>query len=176
MNGTPELQQAVKIVDPTPYFRHLEERFGISPSTFDGYVLVQPGRKKVYIVTADHRPPTHPRPRTVGLPFLRIYLKFPKLSTAAAQQFGHAATRNVIDADAAQAEAFLTRRNFQVRPDQLTRCTGRGYVLVRYQGYTLGVGFLIPESEGGRVESMLPQSWARDPNAFSLTASQPIRR
>ncbi len=171
MKGTPELQQAVKIVDPAPYFRYLEERFGIPPSTFDGYVLVQPGRKKVYIVTADHRPPARPRPRTVGLPFLRIYLKFPKLSTAAAQQFGHAATRNVIDVDAVQAEAFLTRRDFRARPEQLTLCTGRGYVLVRYQGHTLGVGFLIPDEEGGCVESMLPKSWARDPDSFSLTAS-----
>lgn len=171
MNATLELQQAVKLVDLTPYFRYLEERFGIPPSTFDGYVLVQPSRKKIYIVTAEHRPPTRPCPRTVGLPFLRIYPKFPKLSTAAAQQFGHAATRNVVEADALQAEAFLTRRNFRVCSEQLTCCTGRGYVLVRYQGYTLGVGFLIPGEAGGYVESMLPKSWARDPASFSLTAS-----
>lgn len=170
MQATPELQQAVRVIDPTPYFRYLEERFGIPPATFDGYVLVQPGRKKVYIVTADHRPPAHPRPRTVGLPFLRIYLKFPKLSTAAAQQFGYAATRNVIDTEPPQAEAFLTRRTFHARPEQLVRCTGRGYVLIRYQGHTLGVGFLIPEDAGGRVESMLPKSWARAPSSFSLSA------
>jgi len=162
------LAHAVVVVDPKPQLEYLATRFGIPPDTFAGYVVVRPGRKKLYLVTPDHQPPRNPRPRTIGLPFLRIYGKIPKLSMAAALQFGHAATRNIIDAEAAQAEAFLTRRDFWARPEQLDRCTGKGYVLVRYREHTLGVGFLFPEAEGGRVESLVPKAWARDPDAFKL--------
>ncbi|CAM3338678.1 hypothetical protein [Rhodothermus bifroesti] len=165
---SPALARAVAIVDPKPQLEYLEARFGIPPDTFAGYVVVRPGRKKLYLVTPDHQPPSHPRPRTIGLPFLRIYGQIPKLSMAAALQFGHAATRNIIEAEVAQAEAFLTRRDFWARPEQLDRCTGRGYVLVRYRGQTLGVGFLFPEAEGGRVESLVPKAWARDPGTFKL--------
>lgn len=162
MPARPTLSDIVEVVDPAPYWQLLEERFGIPPSTFDGYALVRPQSKKLYLVPADHTPPARPAPETIGLPFLRVKMKVPKLTTAAAMQFGEHATRNVIDATAAQAEAYLTRQDIAAPTEALARCTGRGYVLVRHGGQTLGVGFLTLDDGRGTVESMFPKSWARE--------------
>ncbi len=164
------LSDVVEVVDPAPYWQLLEERFGIPPSAFDGYVLVRPQSKKLHLVPADHVPPARPTPETVGLSFLRVKMTYPKLTTAAAMQFGRYATRNVVDADAAQAEAFLTRQPFDASAEALARCTGRVYVLVRHAGWTLGVGFLAPNEDGagGTVRSMFPKGWAREAEALAL--------
>lgn len=74
----------VEVVDPAPYWDQLEARFGLSPSTFDGFVLVRPQSKKLHLAPDDHLPPEHPMPDTVGLPFLRTQMAVPKLTTAAA--------------------------------------------------------------------------------------------
>lgn len=169
MSSRPALSDVVEVVDPVPYWQLVEERFGIPPSTFDGFALARPKRKKLYLVPVDHTPPARPAPETIGLPFLRVKMKYPKLTSAAAMQFGRHATRNVIDATADQAAAYLTRRDLTASADRLQRCTGRGYVLVRHAGWTLGVGFLMPAENGtGTVRSMLPKGWARD--AVSLVA------
>jgi NOL1/NOP2/fmu family ribosome biogenesis protein len=163
----PALHTVVDVVDPEPYWTLLEERFGMPRSTFDGYALVQPGSKKLYIVPADHAPPVRPEADVIGMPFLRIKMQVPKLTTAAAMHFGDAATRNVIAADAEQAEAYLTQQDFTVADKQLRQCTGRGYVLIRHREWTLGVGFL-KGTESGAVESMFPGGFARSEDTFSL--------
>ena len=157
-----KLQTSAPVIDPTPYWTIVEERFGIPPSTFADYTLVQPGKKKVYIVPRDHAPPTRPEPHTIGMPFMRVKMKYPKLTTVAAMQFGPAATRNVVPANREQADAYLTREPFNPSPDQLDTCTGRGYVLIRYQSWILGVGFFDPDDgEHGTVRSMFPKSRVR---------------
>ncbi len=161
------LSDVVKVVDPNPYWAMLEERFGIPPSTFDGYALVRPGSKKLHLVPEDHVPPSRPEAETVGLPILRIKMAVPKLTTAAAMHIGSAATRNIIDTEEAQAEAYLTQHAFTASADQLRRCTGRGHVLVRHREWTLGVAFLRSRSSG-IVESMFPGGFAREADGFSL--------
>lgn len=165
---TDALAAVAQLVDPTPYFDFLEDRFGLPPETFAGYVLVRTGKKKIYIVAHDHEPPVEPAPVTIGMPFMRTYLKPPKLSTAAAQKFGGAATRHVIDLDTEQAEAYLTRRDVYTRHAQLHRCSSRGYALVRYNGVVLGVGFVELTDEGGLIRCMLPKAWTRDAGAFTM--------
>lgn len=168
MPDRPALSDVVEVVDPVPYWALIEERFGIPPAVFDGWALVRPQSKKLYLVPEDHAPPARPTPETVGLPFLRVKMKYPKLTTAAAMQFGRHATRNVIEATAAQAAAYLTRQPFSASAEVLARCTGRGYVLVRHAGWTLGVGFLAPgEDGGGTVRSMFPKGWAREAEALA---------
>lgn len=164
----PPLNDVVEVVDADPYWTMLDERFGIPRSTFGGYALVKPGSKKLYIIPEGHVPPARPDADTVGMSFMRIKMSVPKLTTAAAMHFGSAATRNVVDATPAQAEAYLTQQNFEASANQLQRCTGRGYVLVRHRGWTLGVGFLQARGKGV-VRSMFPSGFARDEAAFSLT-------
>lgn len=165
----PALSDVVDVVDPTPYLKQVDRRFGIPPSTFDDYVFVRPNSKKVHLVPRDHRPPSRPEPMSLGMPFIRTYLKYPKLTTAAAMTFGHAATRNVVPADEEQLTAFLTRRPFEASAAQTKSCTGRGYVLVRFKELTLGVGFYKPSARGGIVNSMMPKVWARNAGAFDVS-------
>ncbi|WP_290633714.1 hypothetical protein, partial [Aquisalimonas sp.] len=49
--------------------------------------------------------------------------------------------------------------------EQLAACTSAGYVVLRYRGYTLGLGQLIFDRETGvaHVESLMPKAWSRDP-------------
>lgn len=156
------LADVVEVVDPVPYWTQLKTRFGIPPSTFDGYTLVRPQSRKLHLVPKDHRPPQRPTPDTVGLPFLRVQMAVPKLTTAAAMQFGQHATRNVIDATAGQTEAYLARDAFAPSPDQLVPCTARGYVVVRYSGGGIGIGFLEDDpATAPAVRSMFPKGWTR---------------
>lgn len=164
----PALSDIVDVVDPAPYWTLIEERFGIPPSVFDGFALVQPQSKKLYLVPEEHAPPARPASETMGLPFLRVKMKVPKLTTAAAMQFGRHATRNVIDVGPVPAAAYFTRQPFAASIEALAHCTGRGYVLVRHAGWTLGVGFLVLDDEGGgTVRSMFPKGWARDMVPFT---------
>lgn len=156
------LEDVIDLVDPAPYWALLEERFGIAPETFAGYALVQRGKKKLYLVPRDHRPPVRPTPETIGLPFLRVQMAVPKLTTAAAMQFGMQATRNVIAATAGQAQSYLDREDITPSAEQLAHCTSRGYVIVWHDGWSLGVGFLDADPDAEPcVQSMFPKGWAR---------------
>ena len=156
------LEDVINVIDPAPYWALLEERFGIPPETFEGYALVQRGKKKLYLVSRDHRPPVRPEPETIGLPFLRVQMAVPKLTTAAAMQFGAQATRNVIAATADQAQAYLDRETITPTADQLAHCTSRGYVIMQHDGWSLGVGFLDDDPVAApSIQSMFPKGWAR---------------
>jgi NOL1/NOP2/fmu family ribosome biogenesis protein len=162
MLNRPALADVVEVIDRAPYWDQLATRFGIPPATFDGFMLVQPQSKKLHLVPEDHRPPVRPTPETVGLPFLRIQMAVPKLTTAATMQFGQHATRNVIDATDEQAVAYLARDTFVPSSNQLERCTTRGHVIVRHDGWGVGIGFLEDDPEHGpAVRSMFPKGWAR---------------
>ena len=145
-------------IDPTPWLPPLETHFGISVAAFDDHYLIQPNRKYVAVVPVGHAPPRVPEPEFVGLPLLRIGRAVPKLTTAAAQRFGHHATRNVLVATRAQLDAFLTRQPIAPMPEQTATCTG-GYVLLQHQHLTWGVGFYRPEAN--EVESQFPKVLAR---------------
>lgn len=136
--------------------------FGFPQDLFAGYDLIRTSSKYLSIVARAHQPPARPEPDSIGLSFVRTRLRPPKLTTAAALAFGHAATRNVISVSGAQAEMFFARTAITVTPDQAAACTGAGYVLLRHDGTTLGVGLYTPSPEGGRVESLFPKAWAVD--------------
>ncbi|HET6569729.1 MAG TPA: hypothetical protein VFG50_17310 [Rhodothermales bacterium] len=142
------------------WLRLLEERFGIPPATFDGYTLLMPNPKYLCIVPDDHRPPGDPEPGSTGMVFLRTGTRHPKLTTAAALAFGHAATRNVIAVDREGAEAFLNRKPVEVSAEAARHCTGLGYVIARHADFILGLGFYRPAESGGVLNSLFPKAWA----------------
>ncbi len=152
------LNAVADIIDPAPWYTLLKDRFGIPPETFAGFLVVRPNKKHIALVPDDHAPPRQLEAVTMGLFFLKTNLKFPKLKTGAAQLFGHAATRNVVQMDRAQAEAYLGQQDVYVSEAQAAHCTGRGYVLVRHEELTLGVGFYEPTEQ--RVRSLFPKVWA----------------
>lgn len=161
-----ESDEAAKVLgeteDPRPWLEMLAERFGLSSSLFEGYQFLRRGREGIYLLAQDHRPPERPRPDACGLFFLRTNMRYPKLTTAAAMIFGRHATRNVIALDRQQTEAYLARQSLTVTAAQASRCTGRGYVLLRHRGYTLGLGLYEPDRSAGagRVHSLYPKAWS----------------
>lgn len=160
------LEQHVELVAREPWLQLLEERFGISPSTFDDYYLVRPNNRDLNLVRRDHLPPTRPEPQFIGMSFMRTRMRFPKLTTAAAMSFGPQATRNVVALEPDQADQFLSRQPIELGAAQAQMCTGTGYVLVRIEDVFLGVG--LYRAEEGTVQSLLPKAWtlADDESAF----------
>ena len=145
-------------IEIEPYLLSLEDRFGIPPAVFNDYVFYQKGRKYFYILPANHQPPTKPNIISAGQPFLNIGPKVPKLTSIAATTFGKFVTKNIIVASKKQQEAFVRRKSFKLSAGQIEKCSGYGYVLIRYQNITIGNGF-YRENEG-LCESFFPKTWA----------------
>jgi NOL1/NOP2/sun family putative RNA methylase len=138
-------------------FDILAERFGIERAVFDEFVLLEKSRRDIYAVAADHRPPAIAK-CIVGLPLLHMHFRYPKLTTACAAAFGRYASRHVIDASRSQLQAFLARKPFSLKKGQADACDSTGYVLVRFDGAVLGVGFY--QKADGAVASLFPKSMA----------------
>ena len=138
----------------------LADRFGLAEDAFDGNLLFRKSKDRVYLAACDHRPPKRPRPDAFGMHFMKTDMKFPKLSTAAAQTFGQQASRNFIDLDAEQARAYLNRQRLTVSAAQTRHCADMGYVLLRHWGFVLGVGLYSPAESGGTVGNMYPKGWS----------------
>jgi NOL1/NOP2/fmu family ribosome biogenesis protein len=96
------------------------------------------------------------------MPFMRLNMQFPKLTTAATLAFGHLAKRNVIEVTEEQLDAYLSRRPFFPTPGQLTEDASTGYVVLTFEGITVGLGlfYTATDERGGKVESLYPKSQA----------------
>lgn len=146
---------------PADLLAQLIDRFGLTEADLRPYTLFRQSKWRIYAVVSEHQPPATPPPDAIGMVLLKTGIKYPKLSTAAAQAFGAVATRNLIDADRSQTEAYVNRQTFSLSTAQGQTCTGPGYVLVRHRGFTLGVGLYRPGGDGeGLVESMYPKGWS----------------
>lgn len=80
-------------------------RFGIAPSTFDGYTFWEKGAGKVWVLHGDAATPLPIE--ALGLRCLHTRQEHWKPTTNAVQRFGHHATRNRILLGADQAAAFV---------------------------------------------------------------------
>ena len=138
----------------------LKERFGIDPAAFARYRLVRTSKKYVSIVAVDHEMPPDVRSESVGMPFLRVNLRYPKLTTAGAQLFGKHATRNRVNLKADDASRYVRRVDLTL--DALpASCSGDGYVLVFWETVPLGLGLLVDtEAPRPRMKSLYPGRWS----------------
>lgn len=143
-----------------PWLTILEQRFGIETAVFDPFVIYRVGKKKLYIVNREHQPPSTPQSDSVGMHFMRVEGKYPKLTTGAAMLFGADAKRNVIELDAGQLKAYYTRQEIPLSQQQLANVTQNGYVMLRYRGVVVGQGTYY--QEGHRVAPLFPKAWVRD--------------
>ena len=76
--------------------------------------------------------------------------------------FGGKATRNTVELDTEQIQAYVQREEIRLRKDQIRSCTGIGYVLVRHRDVEFGVALYLPDDHGGsgRMKSLFPKAWA----------------
>ncbi len=145
---------------PPEIMTMLADDFGLTAQIFDSYHLTRQSRKKIYITAKTHQPPQIPAPDAQGMIFINTGTRYPKLSTAAAQLLGPHATRNFINVTRSQLDAYLRRQVMTISATQTRHCTRAGYVLVKYEGYVLGVGMYQPNEFGGVVASLFPKSWS----------------
>lgn len=162
MSDTERLAQ-LEVVDATPWLAFLADRYGLPATTFADFLLVRPSNRRLHLVRRDLQLPTRPAPLAVGLPFLHINRRPPRLTTAAALRFGMGATRNTVQLRSEQIEPFLGSAPFPLLAVQHQHLDGAGHVIVRWQGQVLGLGFYRPRSQ--TVESELPKTWRRQRDA-----------
>ncbi|MCA9961480.1 MAG: NOL1/NOP2/sun family putative RNA methylase [Anaerolineales bacterium] len=157
---TPSDNTAPLDIEREPWLTILCERYGFTPAQFSSYHLFRWSRKRLYLVQQHHLPPNKLNADTIGLHFMNVDGKYPKLTTAAAMIFGHLATRNTIDLEPEQVANYVARHDFKISATQASHCTGTGYIILRYQGFTMGVG--VYRAHAGLVESLYPKGWIRE--------------
>ncbi|MEM7049779.1 MAG: RsmB/NOP family class I SAM-dependent RNA methyltransferase [Acidobacteriota bacterium] len=146
-------------VDPEPCLEVFGQRFGIPARAFEGYRLVAATQGRLALVPDDLELLEAPVPRGVGLPLLRSAMRPPKPTSAAALLLHSWATKNVVELDDRQADDFLRGGEPGLAEAALGACTDTGYVLVRFQGLGLGLGWLNRRSAGASLRSQLPAGW-----------------
>lgn len=161
---------SIEAIDPSPWLELLEERFAIPPSAFDDYLMHRPNTKCIHVVARGHEPPLRPEPASIGLPFLRTKMRYPKMTTAATMAFGHLARRHVVALEEAQLDEYLSRQLVELTPAQEAGLGSRGYVIARYQGLSLGQGLYYPTDARGpaRLISMFPGALANNTERRAL--------
>ena len=153
----PALDRLGTAVDDDPRLGTLRDHYGLSPEVWRGLRFHARG-DDVHATSADHAPMAKPRPQASGFPVFKRAASWPKPSTAAAMRLGDPAVRNVVDLTRDQRDAYQRRRAFRIEPDQVRACTGRGYVIVRYAGLSLGAAFLTG-LDPPEIRSEFPRVW-----------------
>ncbi|MEC8052875.1 MAG: hypothetical protein VX210_18910 [Myxococcota bacterium] len=154
----PSLAQRVQSVDQQSLKTLLTTRFGVPAPVLENIYFFQSNRRSVSIVNADHADLAD-QAEAHGIPFAYTDSAVPKLTTAAVSFLGHHATASIVHLESStQADAFLSRTMITLAHAQ--QCS-KGYVVVRFDGLTLGLGILRVTDEGRMtVESCYPKAWA----------------
>lgn len=159
--GERAVADVVREVDASAYVDLMVERFGMAPDLFAPYLFYRPKPENVWMVNRDLRVPERPQPHTLGMPFFRTDMRFPRPSTNAAVKFGFAATRNIVELTEDEVPFFLYRRDVALGA-RVHELRGNGYVMVRYRGRSLGFGYYAPNSdhvERGVLKTHCPKAW-----------------
>jgi NOL1/NOP2/fmu family ribosome biogenesis protein len=115
--------------------RELSERFGIPVETLDRLAAVEE-QETVFVGTPEVMDFDAVRPMRRGIRLARVYPYSLKPTTFGMQVLGGHATRNVIDVDDQQAKLLINGGSLS--PDVEV---DNGFVLVRWRGFVVGVGF-----------------------------------
>lgn len=158
--------QGLVVVDPDPICSHVNHRFQFPTGLFDTLIFFRASRKVVRAASPPMDIPPSPPIDRVGIDFLRIDMSNPRMTTSAAMTWGARATINFVETSRRQCTDYLRRRAIVLDSEQLSLCTGRGFVLVRHEGHCLGVGFLEStrpsDSNYARMRSMYPRAYSVD--------------
>jgi NOL1/NOP2/sun family putative RNA methylase len=135
-----------------------QERFGIPGDLFRNNWSLRAGRR-IRLAAIDHVAALRPAPIVTGLTLTRAGTSHFKLSTEAAMAFGANATRNIVDLEPQERDRYLVRETLEIAAERIENGSGPGYVLVRSQGFTLGLASLHQDEQGIRLESLFPGGW-----------------
>ena len=142
-----------------PIVAALRERFGIPENAFDNFDFFQDTKGRSYLTAPHEWPASAPQPLQRGLPFVRTDRRVPKLKTGVAMLLGEKATRNVLELSRSEFAAYSRQNPFEIASDRLPPDTSRGYLLLRFEGMAVGLGYLRLYAPKATVESLLPTHW-----------------
>ena len=117
-----------------PEVRDLCERFGIPRAAFAELATVV-GQETVFVATPEVMGFDTVRPMRRGIRLCRLFPHSVKPTTWAMQVLGRHATRNCVDVSRKQAVELIGGAQLEVEVD-----VERGFVLIRCNGFTVGVG------------------------------------
>lgn len=138
----------------------IRDRFGIDPTVFDDFRFERTSKRYVMIEPVDHHPSPEVNVISTGMPFVRVNLAYPKLTTAAAMLFGRYATRNIVPVEGTEARRYVDGDDLVEPHLPSTATLEPGYVLVRWGEIDLGLGLMIVESDRVRLKSLYPRRWS----------------
>ncbi|MFO7675067.1 MAG: hypothetical protein R6X12_01940 [bacterium] len=116
--------------------RDLARRFGIPEAVFAGLEAVTaPNQGTVFLATPEVMRFDAVRPLRRGIRFCRLFPHSVKPTSHAMQLLGRHATRNCIEVSRADAVRLVAGGQLEVE----TGCDD-GFVLIRCEGFTIGVG------------------------------------
>ncbi len=144
------------------------ERFGMGLDVLDGHVVFRANNKTLWVRSASAVAPKSPKPDAQGIPFLHTTMAAPKLTTAAVMWLGGKANAHVIELERAEAVAFMSRVRVELDAGRVQDAQRTGYVVVRHDGITLGLGlWRASEVEGdGVLDSYFPK-WLANADGVS---------
>ena len=132
-----------------------DDRFGVSPETFDGHTFWEKGKGKIWAFAGDVSGPVDVE--GLGMTFLRTRQEHWKPTTEAVQRFGSCATRNVVHLERAAARRFLRGKDQELEWDG-----DWGYLIVTHDiagvPEPVGVGLYLH----GELRSQVPKGRQRD--------------
>ncbi len=153
----PSPEQPDAFEEAWPFLEHAAERFGLPQKVFRRLHWRPPTAKTLFGVAPGHAW-VHPELEGItGLGLMRVKLRYPKLTTAAALLWGPQARRHTVELTTEQVAAFLRQETVTVSVEQLETCDTLGYVLCRQRGWGGGIGFW--NGRDRRIQSLFPRSW-----------------
>jgi 16S rRNA C967 or C1407 C5-methylase (RsmB/RsmF family) len=154
-----------------------EERYDVDLSQWSQAALTQSNTRLVSAINTDLRvPPT--RYQTAGLPMFYTRGAIPRLTSAAALEWGRWATRGVIELESrAQVDEYYRGEHQRLARSQIYPSAEldlqhpplRGVSIIRYQGVALGLGYLSEVNDEVKNEYLLKSEY---PQRIKLSADR----
>ncbi len=150
--------QLVKLtsIEIEPYLEFICCLYGIERELFDPFEYLRRGKRTIYLRNKDHHADLGLNLLFTGMPFLRIKMRIPKLTTVAALKFGDFATRNIARINREQELSYWKGESFKLKDEQIVDFDRPANIILKAQDLVIGMGFLNSQFE---VESLAPKAW-----------------
>lgn len=133
----------------------LMERYGLPEHFRRDYIIYRANRKFLHLLPAHFRPPPHPVPESMGLRFMQVRGRLPKLTSEAARLIAPLASRGTLALTPQQTLAALRRQTFQLQPEQVEQAPLGGFLILTSGRHVLGLGL---RRHPDLLESMVPKA------------------
>lgn len=136
-------------------FRKCMEHYDFPESAFTNYQFFRRGKKNIFVAKKEVR--LSELAFHQGIPFLKINIKIPKLTSVAALKFGTYARKNTLKLNSQQLASYVGRKIFKLEPGQIKNCDFHTYALFFYEHSCIGMGIFDEELN---CAGLMPKAWS----------------